>query len=193
MSTNDPNIGQNVVPAGETWAGDHLSLCSVMYPGEREPCALGTAAAVEGGDSVSWKERRISLAWLVLLQKGGFSSEGRGNETEKCLPLSKKDREPCIIVLSAGASRSGFASSPASRQRLEGAVAQRTHVLLRDTCPRVGGRPQMSPTPWPQAAPSCHPALLGPAPGSAWLQAFLGDAPSSSFPVSFAKSPGRSG
>lgn len=138
MSTNDPNVDRDMVPAGETWAVGCSSLCSVMYPGEREPCALGTAAAMEGGDFVSWKERRISLAWLVLLQKGGFSSEGRGNETEKCLPLSKKDQEPCIIVLSAGASRSGFASSPASRQRLEGAVAQRTHVLLQDTCPGGG-------------------------------------------------------
>lgn len=76
----------------------------------------------EGGEFVSWKGRRISLAWCVLLQKGGFSSKGKGNETEKCLPLSKRDGEPYVIVLSAGAFCSVFASSVALRQHPEGAM-----------------------------------------------------------------------
>lgn len=75
----------------------------------------------EGGGFESWKGRRISLAWCVLLQKGGFSSKGKGNETEKCFLLSQRDGEPCVIVVSAGAARSASASSAAPRQRPEGA------------------------------------------------------------------------
>lgn len=76
----------------------------------------------EGGEFASWKGRRISLAWCVLLQKGSFSSKGKGNETEKCFLLSKRDGEPCVIVLSAGTARSAFASSAAPHQHPEGAV-----------------------------------------------------------------------
>lgn len=78
----------------------------------------------EGGAFASRKGRRISLAWCVLLQKGGFSSKGKGNETEKCFLLSKRDGEPCVIVLSAGAARSAFASS-ARREPSDGGRAER--------------------------------------------------------------------
>jgi len=98
---------------------------SMTCPGEGAACAVGISGGEGRGEFVSWKGKRIYLAWCNLLQKGGFSSKGKGNETEKCLPLSKRDGEPCVIVLSAGASRSVFASNVASRQRPEGAVLQR--------------------------------------------------------------------
>lgn len=64
-------------------------------------CTLGKGWAFllmeEGGAFASCKGRRISLAWCVLLQKGGFSSKGKGNETEKCFLLSRRDGEPCVI------------------------------------------------------------------------------------------------
>lgn len=125
---NDPNTAQSWPSPGMWGQSEGMGwgpfvLPAIQHtPGKGWPVRWAFLLEEARGEFVSWKGRRISLAWHVLLQKGSFSSKGKGNETEKCLPLSKRDGEPCIMVLSAGASCSIFASSVALRQRLEGAV-----------------------------------------------------------------------
>lgn len=49
MTQMQPGVGTAWGHAGD---GDHLLLCSAICK-EREPCAMGIAAATEGGDFVS--------------------------------------------------------------------------------------------------------------------------------------------
>lgn len=114
-------------------------------------CTLGKGWAFllmeEGGAFASCKGRRISLAWCVLLQKGGFSSKGKGNETEKCFLLSRRDGEPCVISAVCGG-----CSLRIRGQRPQGAGG------LRDTGPapalrlRVGTATWMAGSAWGQGS-----------------------------------------
>lgn len=182
MTQTQPGVStaQGCGASGRTWDGDHLSPPAIRHtPGKGWPVGWVFLLAQEGGEFVSWKGRRISLAWCALLQKGGFSSKGKGNETEKCLPLSKRDGEPCVIVLSAGASRCVFASSAASCQHPEGAMLRRDvlHAAAGD-----GGQRGRAPGPaalgWKQPHPSPTPWTTG----SAWGEG--GQTPSTQIPGS---------
>lgn len=98
-----------------------------------------------------------------MLQKGGFSAEGKGNETEKRLPLSKKDGEPCVMVLLQGLRALGLHPpilTPAP------AGSSSTHTPCAISCSVT--------TPRTWAAPLCHHVALPVRCYPAWIQRLPG-------------------